>query len=154
MRLFKVKSVKKMMSGLLINNVFDEFLLNSLKLTTMVEYEIDGTYNKLWGDYDNQYIRWKDIKPMVYELIKGNKTPTRIKAIMIAPINNMLGGIESGLPSEQDGYVLNIKYENDELAITSAVSYKTFSLDRSKEKAWDDKVEKLLINNDIEFETL
>ena len=73
-----------MMAELLINNSFDEFLLNNFKLSTMVDFEIEGMYNKEWGEYSQEYIYWKDIKPTIYGLIKGNKTPLKIKAVMIA----------------------------------------------------------------------
>ncbi len=137
-----------MMSRLLINNMFDDFLLSNLKLTTMVDFEIDGKCNKEWDDFEGEYISWSRIKPIVYGLIKGSKTPSKMKIIMLTEEANDDEGVIS-----KDKKVINIKYDNDELTITTAISMATFSLDNTKAKEWDNVVEKLLSDNEIEYET-
>ena len=141
-----------MMAELLINNSFDEFLLNNFKLSTMVDFEIEGMYNKEWGEYSQEYIYWKDIKPTIYGLIKGNKTPLKIKAVMIATDTMLVDNQELMSIKGDDKLLINIKYDNDELSITSAISMASFSLDNTKGKMWDDLVERMLDNKGIEYE--
>jgi len=153
MKLFKIKNVKKMMSELLINNGFDEFNLCSFRLLTMVEYDIDGRYNTKWNEYMDTYIRWKDVKQTIYSLIKGNKTPSKLKAVMMAS-DDVISSEELCELKGEDKLILNIKFENDELCVTTGISMASFSLDNKNGKLWDDKVERLLDELGLEYEEL
>lgn len=143
-----------MMAELLINSSFDDFLLSGFKLSTMIDFEIEGKYNKEWGEYEEEYILWKDIKPTVYGLIKGNKTPLKLKAVMVATDKILAKNEELINIKGEDKYVINIKYEKDELSVTSAISMASFSLDNQKSKLWDGLVERILDNSGIEFEEI
>lgn len=143
-----------MMAELLINNSFDNFLLSGFKLSTMVDFEIEGKYNKEWGEYQEEYVCWKDIKPIVYGLVKGNKTPLKLKAVMIATTEVLANNEELINFDSGDKFVINIKYEKEELSITSAISMASFSLDNAKSKLWDSLVENILDNSGIEYEVI
>lgn len=143
-----------MMAELLINSSFDEFLLSGFKLSTMVDIEIEGKYNKEWGEYEGEYILWKDIKPLVYGLIKGNKTPLKLKAVMVATDKVLANNEELINIKDEDKFVINVKYEKEELSITSAISMSSFSLDNAKSKLWDMQVENILDNSKIEYEEI
>lgn len=153
MKLFKIKNVKKMMSELLINNGFDEFNLCSFRLLTMVEYNIDGRYNTKWNEYMDTYIRWKDVKQTIYSLIKGSKTPSKLKAVMMAS-DDVISSEELCELKGEDKLILNIKFENDELSVTTGISMASFSLDNKNGKLWDNKVERLLDELGLEYEEL
>ena len=142
------------MADLLINSGFDDFLLNNFKLSTMVDIEIEGKYNKEWCEYEEEYIMWKDIKPTIYGLIKGNKTPLKLKAVMIATDKILANNEELINNKGEDKYIINIKYEKEELSITSAISMASFSLDNAKSKLWDGLVESILENSGIEYEEI
>ena len=43
-----------------------------------------------------------------------------------------------------EGFYLNIRYAKDELMLTSGCMQKTFSLDKTWEKAWDHYIENYL----------
>lgn len=144
-----------MMTELLINNGFDEFSLCSFKLSTMVDYDIDGKYNKEWDEYEDIYIRWKDIKQTIYGLIKGNKTPSKLKVVMLASDDTLLPEEELYELKGEDKLVLNIKFEKDELSVTTGISMTSFSLDNNKKsKLWDTKVQIMLDNLGLEYEEL
>lgn len=144
-----------MMAALLINNGFDDFNLCNFKLSTMVDYDIDGKYNKEWDEYGDTYIRWKDIKQTIYCLIKGSKTPSRLKAVMLASDDMLLPEEELYELKGEDKLVLNIKFEKDELSVTTGISMTSFSLDNNRKgKLWDEKVQRILDNLGLEYEEL
>ena len=49
---------------------------------------------------------------------------------------------------------MNIKYQNQLLTLTTGVSYRTFSTDKSLDGAWDKLVQKMLLQHHIAFEEL
>ena len=55
-------------------------------------------------------------------------------------------------PDDVQGLYLNIRYDGSHLACVTGTSFKTFSLDKSLEHAWDDMVKKFLKQKKIEFE--
>ena len=50
---------------------------------------------------------------------------------------------------------LNIKFEKDELSVTTGISMTSFSLDNNRKgKLWDEKVQRILDNLGLEYEEL
>ena len=75
-----VENKKQFMSLLLKGNAFDRLLVRSVVLRTAVLFEIDCTLDKNWFNSDEaetleKYASWADLKPIIFELIKGHKLP-------------------------------------------------------------------------------
>ena len=91
MNSISIKDVKVFMSHLLVKNSFDNFLIEEATITTFNTFTIDGHIVKDFyspEEYDaldsKELSYWRTIKPICYDLIKGNKTPLRFKFILKA----------------------------------------------------------------------
>jgi len=159
----KIIDVKAFMSTLLLQNVFDNFLLSELDINNYNHFHISGTLNE--GFYSaeelellagRKYSSWSDIKPIAFSLIKGNKLPLSIKIIfLLSPANaeNVLR--KSGLsiePSDINGLFLNVRYEKGNLYLITGTSIKTFTLDKSLEQTWDADMKTFLKHYEIAAE--
>lgn len=149
----QVQDVKDFMSRLLIGNTFDAFWLCEASITTYVTYNIDGSLHMDFFDSEQSEILtrsartfslWKEIKPFCYSIVKGKRTPLHFKIVFQLSRQNlekMLAG--SGLdwkPEDVFGLYLNLQYDGSSLSCTTGSSLKTFSMDKSLDRLWDDMV--------------
>ena len=157
----KIKSTKNFMQKLLRAEIFDVFLLLEGTVITSCSYTLDGHLqkefytNEEWEDEEirpYEFVRWADMKELVFQMIKGTHTPVYMKfSFMLRPEiakQYELTGEESLIK----GYVLNIRYENGVITCMTGVSYSGFSMDKEPEKLWDKTLQEFLEKNEIEFE--
>jgi len=175
MRLTKITNVKQFMNKLLIDSAFDSFLISEAVIKTANSYVIDGHINGGFYSetelseleslaisenrvFSKKMSRWYQIKPTVFSLIKGKKTPSYFKmSFYLADenIEKLLSSIDTLINAHDiDGLSMIVKYSDDELTVTSSLGLKIFSLDKSLEKYWDEMVIKFLSSHDIEYEIL
>lgn len=159
----KILDVKSFMGSLLIQKVFDNFLLSEAEITTFAHFSVEGRINQnFYTDEEKEelkvgrYVRWSEIKPYVFSLIKGNKLPLYIKIVMLLSEENseklLLQSGASFHKEEVKGLFLNIRYEKDNLIITTGTSVGTFTLDKTLEHYWDESVRKFLKKESIAAE--
>lgn len=157
--------VKDFMSKLLIGDIFDTFWMTELEVLTGNQFKVNGHLNQNWFDQEEaeaigtrEYAKWKEIKPLAFQIIKGNKTPQVLKIIFMYPKNGIpkfLEEIGSNFRVEEvEGLFLNIRYEKNVLHIVTGVSISTFSLDKSLEKEWDEKIKSFLKSKEIALEEI
>lgn len=147
-----IENKKQFMSLLLKGTSFDRLLVRSVTLRTSVLFEIDCTLDKNWfdvGEAENmeKYALWSDIKPVIFELIKGHKLPGYMK-IILSPASMATEKIHNNAAA----LFININFENNILTITTGCSEKIFSMDRSVERIWDEYASKFFKNNGIILE--
>lgn len=156
MKQFEIEETGKFMSELLTGERYDSFYLFEARIKTGIDYHINGKINKDFFDSDDrdimaaeEYIDWRNIKPTVHELIKGDKLPLSLKLILMFNRENITRLAEmNNLPiSENDigALFFNVLYEKGKLTVTTGTSVKTFSLDKTLDHVWDDTVEKYYI---------
>lgn len=144
----QIKDVKKFMSKLLIDNSFDNFLVNEVSITTYNTFEIDGHIKKeFYTDEefsslpDSHLSCWSKIRPFCFSLIKGNKTPVKFRMIFAlnrAEMENLITSNHISINmNDVNELFLNIKYENGTLTYVTGTSLKIFTMDKSLEKAFD-----------------
>lgn len=147
----QIKDVKKFMSKLLMEKYFDEFLVNEISISTYSTFTIDGHINndffsesELADLQDKHLSSWNKIKPICFNIIKGNKTPLKFRFIFamnrtfikyLIVQNNI--SINEEIVNE---LFLNIKFENGMLNYTTGVSLKEFTLDKTIEKYFDNYI--------------
>lgn len=157
---FEIEDVKAFMNNFLVKETFDLFYLYELELHTFVKFDIKGNLNKKWFSSDElqiigdrEFVTWKEIKPQVFGLIKGNKTPTLIKAVLMLSRNNIEKIIQAShlkySLDEVNSLILNIKYENGNLSIITGTSLNNFRLDKDLEHRWDEVAHEILKKNGI-----
>lgn len=160
------KDIKKFMNCLLVGDTFDKFLLEEASITTFNTFTIDGhIQNDFYSEEelatlpDSNLSTWATIKPICFNLIKGNKLPLRFKIILKASASyteKLLAENPCGLTVKDiGGLYINIRYDSKHgisgeevstatLDCISMASLNIFSMDKTLEKAWDEVCEKFL----------
>ena len=149
MKAFEIKNTKEFMAKLLASEAFDDFLMLETKLTMATQYVLDGHLQKEFFDTDEweeqkyAVIEWSKMRPTVFSLIKGTHTPVRFQISMqMKPdkVQKMLQSDEQELAALNNlvsGFYVNIRFENGKVQLITAVDYKTFTMDKSAEKEFD-----------------
>jgi hypothetical protein len=157
-----IPEVKTFMAKLLTNATFDSLLLCELQLATFTNFTINGfheafyTKEELEERGESKAALWSEVRPVVYSMIKGNKTPLSLKIVFQLPqdkcaqlVHNAGGKLR---PEDVGGLYLNLWYEKAELHIITGAAIKTFTLDKTLEQEWDTEVKNILKNSGIAFE--
>lgn len=159
----KIAEVKHFMGQLLLQEVFDNFLVSEVEIQTANTFKINGRLNLLWFDEEEkeevrqrEYTSWRDLKSLIYQMIKGNRTPHVMKIVFQLSRENtdkIVTRAGSGfLPEDVGGLFLNIRYEKGELVIITGTSMKVFTLNKALEQEWDQNVKQFLKHYEIAFE--
>ena len=142
----KIKNNKAFMGELFAGKCFDGFYITNCLIKTFSVITISGKRNYEWYEGEKEslkeYCSWMEIKEMVYNVIKGKKTPDLINITFVEECANE--ACNTG--------VLNLKYENDDIYIVVGYNYATFSMDKTDEKQWEKEVVTLLEDKSIDFE--
>ncbi len=165
MILCKLKDKKDFISKLLTTECFDSFLLKEAGIHGFVPYQIDGHINKAFFNADDtdaasvlsyDYAQWKDIRPVCFDLIKGKRTPTKFMFVLYLKPEAVNAMFEKAGISQTDSLVqnliLNIRFEQGEMSITTGVDYSGFTLDKQAEQLWDSTTRKFLDKKEIAYE--
>ena len=161
----RILDVKTFMSELLIHDMFDLFLLSELEIITNIKIQVDGHLYKEYYSNDEKealvgrsHSLWKEVKPTVYSLIKGDKLPLSMKIVLMLPAKSIEKLLEKSSvflnPSDINGLYLNIKFENNDLIYTTGTSIKVFSLDKSLDQLWDERAKAFMRQKGIAVEEL
>ena len=153
------------MSKLLIKNVFDNFLMSELEIRTFSLFQIDGKLNQEWFDtdeleilQDKDYVKWEKVRPLVYQMVKGSKVPGSMKIVLLLSTENkyrILNRMQQNQTvDEVSQFFLNMKFEKGERILTTGVSYKIFTMDKTMQEQWELDLKKFLKYYEIEFEEI
>lgn len=137
-----IENKKQFMSMLLKENTFDRFLVRSISLRTSVTYEMDCTLDKNWFDSDDaqsleKYASWNEMRPIVFNLIKGKRLPGYMKIIL-----SLSPSAAEKVHKNAAALFINIVFENNILYMTTGCSQKTFSLEKTLDQTWDEAAKK------------
>lgn len=150
MKLFQLLEKNTFMGLLLKSSIFDQFLLSQASIHTAVNFQIDGRLNA--GFYSEEeiaqkqmegmeYIPYRELRPVFLSLIKGKHTPSYFKFVLMLSPSNLENTIRSCgtqlSSSDISAAFLTITYRDNQLSLTSGISYSNFVLDHSFEKEWD-----------------
>ena len=88
---FTINDTKYFMHLLLKSDTFDSFLFRQGEITTFASFSIDGKRNTDFYSSDelesglSAYANWEEIRPFVFQTLKGNKLPKSIKLVLSLP---------------------------------------------------------------------
>ena len=137
------------MSQLLMTETFDRFSFIEGEIVTFNTFKLDGYLQK-------EYSRWEDVREFCFSLIKGKRTPLSFRLILSLSPDNIVRLMEQTVPemSPEDvqGLYLNLKFDGMHLTCITGTSFRTFTMDKSLEHAWDEMVKKYFLKKEIEFE--
>lgn len=151
----RITDIKDCMTKLLTGDTFDRFCLVEAGIRMGITYHLDGHKNPDFYDSDTdggtsgeEYCLWKDVKPYVYQIIKGKRQPLSFKIILAFPLKTVDYLIRESRCSfsaeDIEGIYLNILFEPGNLKITTGISCRIFTLDRSLDQCVDDHVKAFL----------
>lgn len=147
MRVFNIKEIGLIIRRLLVGEDFDKWQFIRAKIQKANTFEFDGQALKEFYDGVEEvpeYILWEDIKQIIYEVIRGKKLPLYMIIV-----------IKENIKYKDDkdfGRILNFTYKDGEMSVSSGMAYNVFSLDKSNENIWDDDVQNILNEMNINFE--
>ena len=162
----RIKGQKNFMAKLLATDSFDGFLLEEATIDTYNTFTIDGKVHKEFYEdaaaQENaapatEFSPWPSIRGICLELIKGKRTPLGFKFVLLLGDEGKLTLFKEkdiDLAPEQVSFGIIIKYSAGEVQITTGISHKTFTMDKSAEKAWDAFIPSFLDSQGIDFEIL
>lgn len=149
----KILEMNRFMGKLLKGENFDGFLLKEGFLRTNIEYRFQG---QLFAEYfdtseqeklEEKYVYWGELRPTVFELIKGKRTPLAFSFTLLMTKNDTTGLLarrQVNLGEDSPSLFLQIRFEHGAGHIVTGTARNTFSLDKSLEEAWDSEVKQLL----------
>ena len=163
----KIKDVKHFMGRLLGTDFLDSFLLEEAVVATYNTFTIDGRMNREFfsrEEWEEPSIRpydfssWKSMRPILFELIRGKKTPVSFRFILhLMPqyIAGILKPQETAVtPDQVRALVLTCRYENGALTLLTGTSLQTFLPDKSADVLWDRAVRAFLDKKEVDYEEL
>lgn len=138
--------IKKFMNIFLKSEKFDKFEVRSCELTTLVSFDIDCKLNKDWLEEETErtYCKWRELKPYIFDLIKGKKKPKSMKFVMALSQK----GAEKLHPNALACFI-NIVFDEDKISVVTGTAQKEFSLDKSLELLWGEKIKELFTTLEI-----
>ena len=158
---FSLTNTKEFMSHLLLSDTFDHFSFIEGEIVTFNTFKIDGFIQKEFFDTGAElpeYSPWKNVREFCFSVIKGKRAPLSFRFIFSLSRNNIRRLISQSAPGlEPDsvqGLYLNIHFDGGRLTCITGTSFKTFTIDKTLEHAWEEMVEKFLRQKHIVFEKM
>ncbi len=163
MNLIKINDIRATMGMLLLKETFDGFFLEEAEALTYAKLKVSGRRNKKWyieeedGADLTELLRWKEVKGIFFEYIKGAKSPEVFRVSLKADdaaAKSILGdvGYYEAFRASPLQLHLQLRYEKDVLCIITGIYNSEFALDRTMENAWDDAVKKWIAGSGISYE--
>ncbi len=156
MKSIEIENIKSFTTHLFARETFDGFLVTEAAFSTITNITIDGHINReFMGEAElampenkEGTVFWKKLRPLCYEIIKGQKVPLRFKIVFMMPSETVLNFLDSaGLdyePIQVNALFLNVNFQEGKLVCTTGTSMKEFTMDKSLEYAWDDQMTRFL----------
>ena len=126
-----IPDIRGFMSKLLKQEIFDDFQLRNAVVNTFARFEI-------YGAKDDECALWAAVRPHVFDIIKGGTPPKSVKIIFAKE-------------AEGASLFVNIHFEDGKISLTTGLSKKGFSLDKTEDENWDARVLKFLEDNEITY---
>lgn len=158
---FSLTNIKEFMSQLLLSETFDSFAFIEGEIVTFNTFRIDGFLQKEFFDTEEplpEYSLWKNVRDYCFSLIRGKRTPLSFRFVFSLSRKNIekltAQNVPSLDPDTVQGLYLNIHYDGARLTCVTGTSFKTFTMDKSLERTWDEMAEKFFRQKGVEFEKI
>jgi hypothetical protein len=149
------------MAKLLVSDAFDSFCMQEAVIMTSVSYNINGRLHTYFypeeerSRYTDEFIPWSEIRPKLFEMIKGKNLPISFRITLSLATGKMHALMQKespeGVSSALRALVINIRFENGSVVIMTGTSYDSFVIDRTEEKIWDSAFARFLTAKDIAY---
>jgi len=147
-----IENKKQLMAALLTRDTFDGFELVSGSVTTYAVFSVDGQWHKSFyqddpdqAEEEFDFSPWERIRRFFLSVIRGKNTPLAFQFTFRLPAAEteefMRDEAVPEDPAGTPGLLLNLAFDGTSLLLTTGISRRTFSMDRTLERAWDRYVE-------------
>lgn len=163
----QLPEVRVFMNKLLCTEIFDNFLLQEASIQGSISYHIEGALHKDFYSSEEletehltglSFIPYGKIRTQCFDLIKGKRTPSFFKFVLLLSPDNLEKTLQQtgSAFSTQDvsAAFINLKFQNNQLVLTTGISYRIFTTDKSLDHEWDQLIKRFLKNHAIVFEEL
>ena len=149
----KILEMNRFMGKLLKGENFDGLLLKEGFLRTSMEYRFQGRVFPEYFDTEEQekhtedYTYWGEVKPFVFELVKGKRTPLAFSFTLLVAKNEtaeLLAKRSVHVGEDSPSLFLQIRFEHGVGRIITGTARNFFTLDKSLDEAWDAEVRQML----------
>jgi len=149
----KILEMNRFMGKLLKGENFDGFLLKEGFLRTNIEYRFQGHLLAEYFDtaeqekLEEKYIYWGELRPTIFELIKGKRTPLAFSFTLLLTKNDttaLLARRQVNVGEDSPALFLQIRFDHGAGHIVTGTARNTFTLDKSLDEAWDAEVKQLI----------
>ena len=150
MIMLKIENIREFMRLLVKDSLFDDFEARTVFVSTYVSFDIDCRIKKNFFPEEKResikrdFCLWKEMRPVVFGLIKGERPPLGMKIVLSAR-----PGLAAKIHENAKALFLNINFEQENLSITSGCSQKEFSLSKDTDSLWDSYIREFLTSNGI-----
>lgn len=157
----KILEMNRCMGKLLKGDSFDSFLLKEGFLRTNMEFRFQGKQfleyfeAKEQEQMTQEYVFWKEIKPIVFELVKGKRTPLAFSfTLFLTKEQRDELFVREAVTIGEDNptLFLQIRFEHGVGRMITGTARNIFTLDRTLEEVWDLEVKRLLHQMEIVVE--
>ena len=158
----QIADIGSFMTKFLRSEIFDSFQFMEGTLQTRITYNFDGhiltdSYSedelRAEGLFGHTYLPFSMQRPVLFDLIKGKKTPVFFKFTLFLPPSDFYE--RTLLPPDSSdavsGFLLNLRFTHGELTASTGVSYRTFSTDKSMEFEWDSYIRQFFKEHSLYF---
>ena len=158
----QIADIGSFMTKFLRSEIFDPFEFMEGTLQTRITYDFDGhilsdSYSedelREEGLFGHTYLPFSMQRPVLFDLIKGKKTPVFFKFTLFLPPSDFYERTQ--LPPDSSdadsGFLLNLRFTHGELTASTGVSYRTFSTDKSMEFEWDSYIRQFFKEHSLYF---
>lgn len=162
-----ILEIKDFMNKLLCGELFDNFLMQEAVIQGSITWSASGSLNTDFYSPEEleenglsglAFLPFGQVRPQCLSLIKGKRTPTYFKFVFLLSPINLARTLEqtksSFTPGDISGMFVNLKFQQGRLLLTTGVSYRIFSTDKSLELEWDQLMKRFLKNHELTYEEL
>lgn len=144
MESYTISNKKLFMNKLLKSDLFETFEVREIIIHSATKCILDGKrnidfYTSEELDTLSSYLTWHELRPQTYHLMSGSKLPTYFKIILSTSTTKTLS-----VSDIIDTCFLNITFKDNIITCSTAVSYKMFTMDKTPESIWDEKMKYFL----------
>lgn len=142
---YYIKTIRDFSRLLFLEDHFDAYLLIRARFVTDFTTDFDGT---LTDGTAAGYNPWGKIKSSAFQLIKGSVPPKSFSVMLALPVEKtralLQEAADTGAGEESPLLLLNIRYQQEKLLITTGLSEKSFQPGSPIGPLWDRQLLPLL----------
>lgn len=132
--------VKDFMNRLLREDLFDAYEVRSVEIAALTRVDISGMAEQEQRDNNETktarpFVTWSQLRPLVYAIIKNGSRPRLLKIVFACDDQTT-----ASVHPNASALFLNLLYENGMVQFTAATSQKLFTMDKTLDAQWEEKV--------------